>query len=277
MIRKAAAGLGRSISDALFPPVCFACGAFIQKDTETGGPDPDKLVRLSPEKAFRHVMKDCLCSFCIEDFTAVQSPWCTRCGEPFKSSADQGHLCGDCITRKKHFSFARACSVYQGSVLNLLHAYKYTGRTGLAKPLGLLLFTSFIRHFSEMDIDTALAVPLHEKRLRSRGYNQSLLMILNWPEIAQKCGMHEYANIAIDTRTLVRRKNTATQTGLERSRRMKNIKNAFAVRCPERIKDRHLLLVDDVFTTGSTVEECARMLDNAGAAGVYVLTLARAV
>lgn len=277
MIRKAAAGLGRSLSDALFPPACCVCGAFIQKDTETGRQSAYKLARLSPEKAFRNIMKDCLCSFCIEDFTAVHAPSCTRCGEPFKSSADQGHLCGDCITRKKHFLFARACAVYEGSVLNLLHAYKYTGRTGLAKPLGILLYTAFIRHFSEMDIDTALAVPLHEKRLKSRGYNQSLLMILNWPQIAQKSGRHEDASITIDSRTLVRRKNTSTQTGLERSRRMKNIKNAFAVKCPERIKGRKVLVVDDVFTTGSTVEECARVLDRAGAAGVYVLTLARAV
>ncbi|MFW6081024.1 MAG: ComF family protein [Desulfosalsimonas sp.] len=277
MIRKAASELARSLSDALFPPVCCVCGGFIQVDSETGNPDPDYLAGLSPEIAFRHTMKACLCSFCIEDFTPVQSPWCTRCGEPFKSSADRVHLCKDCITRKKHFSIARACAVYEGSVLKLIHAYKYNGRTRLAKPLGILLYTSFLRHFAEIPIEMALAVPLHEKRLKMRGYNQSHLMILKWREIAENSCRHKDSKITVDTCSLVRHKNTATQTGLERRRRIKNMKNAFEVKYPDRIKGRNVLLVDDVFTTGSTVEECARVLARAGAAGVYVLTLARAV
>lgn len=277
MIRKTAAKIGRSISDALFPLTCAACGRLIQ----TAGPrvktDIADLPRISPESAFREVMNKCLCPSCLTDFAPIGTPYCTRCGEPFKSAADTDHLCSRCITRKRHFTRARSCAVYDGSVLKVIHAYKYRGRTRLAKPLGILLYLSYIRHFGTENIDTALPVPLHEKRLKSRGFNQALLMIRCWPEIEKNTGRPSGTEIKIETGAIVRSRNTATQTGLERSQRVKNIKNAFAVKSPERIKGKNVLLVDDVYTTGSTVGECGRMLADAGAAGVYVLTLARTV
>lgn len=277
MIRKAFAGIGRSLSDAIFPGTCAACGKLIEPGSNVSEADLIDTHGLLPETVFRRVMDEYLCPCCIEDFTPLRSPYCSRCGEPFKSKHAGDHLCGDCITRKKHFLSARAFAVYDGAILKLIHAYKYKGRTRLAKPLAVLLYDTFVRHFSNSDIDTALAVPLHDKRLRSRGFNQALLMIRHWQNILQNTKRTAEPKITVGTGALVRSKNTVTQTGLERSRRIKNIKNAFAVKSFEQVAGKNILLVDDVYTTGSTVEECARVLDNAGAAGIYVLTLARAV
>ncbi|MCF8024084.1 MAG: ComF family protein [Desulfobacteraceae bacterium] len=277
MIRKTATKVGRALSDALFPMTCCACGRLIQPEEKTVKTDMDELAGASPENAFRQVMHKYMCTSCIPGYTPVEPPYCTRCGEPFKSRSDKDHLCGDCITRKKHFSFARACAVYDGPVLKMIQAYKYSGKTVLAKPLGTMLYLEFLRHFRPKSIDAALAVPLHEKRIHRRGYNQTILMIRHWPAIAEKNSGLPKAKITIETNALVRSKNTAAQTGLDRRQRIKNMKNAFEVKSPERVAGKKLLLVDDVYTTGSTVEECARVLDKAGAAEVYVLTLARAV
>ncbi|MFW6011177.1 MAG: ComF family protein [Desulfosalsimonas sp.] len=277
MILKTISRIGNSLSEALFPLRCAACGILMEPGPADFQTSTGTLTRLSAENVFRLVMGPHLCSGCLDDFTAIEPPYCTKCGEPFKSRTSRDHLCGDCITGKKHFSCARAFAIYDGAVLKLIHAYKYKGRTGLAKPLAALVYAAFLRHFDSNGIDLALAVPLHKKRLRSRGFNQAHLMIRHMIEAAKKGGLPWHTKITFDTDSLVRCRNTATQTGLERGRRIKNIKNAFEVRSPEKIAGKNILLVDDVFTTGSTCEECARVLGEAGAASVCVLTLARTV
>lgn len=277
MILKTAPRIGKSFSEALFPLTCAACGRLMEPGTADFETRADNPAGLRAENVFRLVMGSHLCPGCLYDFTALDPPLCTKCGEPFKSRTSGNHLCADCITREKHFSCARAFAVYDGAILKLIHAYKYKGRTGLAKPLAMLVYAAFLRHFASNGIDLAIAVPLHKKRLRSRGFNQAHLMIRHLPEIAKKHSLRGHKKIAIDTDCLVRSRNTATQTGLERGRRIKNIKNAFKVRSSQKIAGKNVLIVDDVFTTGSTCEECARMLMKAGAASVFVLTLARAV
>lgn len=140
-----------------------------------------------------------------------------------------------------------------------------------------MLYLAFIRHFDGKQIDTAVAVPLHYRRLRTRGYNQALLMLRHWPGFAEKNSNGGGLQIAIETDALIRRKNTASQTGLGLRERAKNMKNAFAVKSPGRITGKNILLIDDVYTTGSTSEECSRVLKRAGAAEVHILSLARAV
>ncbi|MFP4193543.1 MAG: ComF family protein [Desulfobacterales bacterium] len=277
MILKTAARIGRSLSDAVFPLTCAACGKLAGPGA-TGFENRTEIpAGLLSENVFQRVMRPHLCFDCLDDFTALDPPLCTKCGEPFKSRTSGAHLCGDCITRKKHFSCARAFAVYDGAILKLIHAYKYKGRTRLAKPLAELVYAGFNLHFSTRGIDTFLAVPLHKKRLRSRGFNQAHLILRHMLEILKNEGLTADAKITFDSDSLVRTRDTATQTGLERGRRIKNIKNAFELRDPEKIAGKNVLLVDDVFTTGSTCEECARVIDEGGAASVCVLTLARAV
>jgi ComF family protein len=166
--------------------------------------------------------------------------------------------------------------LYAGPALQLIHAFKYKNRTCLAAPFGSLLYLEFIQNFDPDGIDAVLPVPLHQRRLRARGYNQSLLLIRQWAKIAQNMGHTPEWQVFAHDRALCRKTHTPPQTGMNRNARIRNIQGAFMVRDPTLVAGMHLLLVDDVLTTGSTVNECARVLRRAGAASVSILTLARA-
>jgi len=163
---------------------------------------------------------------------------------------------------------ARAAFAYHGSLREVVHCFKYRGKTQLFRPLGRLMQTAFLRFWQGRPVDLVLPVPLHRSRLRERGFNQALLLARGWrqgdgPPLPP-----------VDGGVLVRMRATASQAGLDRKGRCANIAGAFAVRSPERVEGRRLLVVDDVLTTGATVEECARALKASGAAAVDVLTLA---
>jgi ComF family protein len=122
--------------------------------------------------------------------------------------------------------------------------------------------------FRIQDYSLIIPVPLHPRKLRQRGFNQSVVLAR---EISRRHG------VAMDFRTLRRVVDTASQTGLKKKERRSNIRKAFSITGPERIRGQNILLVDDVYTTGSTLSECARTLLKAGAEAVGALTLARAI
>jgi ComF family protein len=187
-----------------------------------------------------------------------------------------GALCGNCIVKPKKFRIARSAMVYNQQSMAIIHRFKYDGKIQLAAPLGGLLLNTYLRYWPAEAIDLILPVPLHIKKFRRRGFNQSYLMIDGCKAIAAAktwAVFHE----RLRTDVLIRNRATAPQTGLGRRQRLKNIKGVFSVRRPEVVKGRRALVVDDVYTTGATVNECAFMLLNAGAVQVDVLTLARAV
>jgi ComF family protein len=176
----------------------------------------------------------------------------------------------------KEFRVARALLVYDQSILNLIHCYKYKGKIQLAKPLGGLLLAAFHRFWESQQVEVIVPVPLHIGRLRNRGFNQVFLLMRNWSKFAGEDPLNLSA-VQIERNVLLRSANTAPQTSLGREKRLTNIKNAFEIHLNEKIKDKAVLLVDDVYTTGATVNECARILLEGGAKYVDVLTLARAV
>jgi ComF family protein len=152
--------------------------------------------------------------------------------------------------------------------MEAIHRLKFGRHTSLSRPLSALLRETFFQYWDVTTVDLLVPVPLHLKRLRQRGFNQAHLLIRRW---AKQDG------IAFDGLTLSRSRWTEPQTALSRKERKKNIKGAFVVKHRETIRGKKIVLVDDVYTTGSTVNECARVLMKAGAALVDVLTLARAV
>jgi ComF family protein len=152
--------------------------------------------------------------------------------------------------------------------MEAIHAFKYGKRASLSHPLAALARQAFFRFWDTDTIDLLVPVPLHLKRLRERGFNQAHLLIRRWAKLDQ---------IPSDGLVLSRTRWTEPQTALSPKERQKNIKGAFAVENPEKIKGQRIVLVDDVYTTGSTVNECARVLMAAGAETVDVLILARAV
>jgi ComF family protein len=204
----------------------------------------------------------------------VRSPLCTCCGEPFSSREGPDHFCEQCLRRARHFRRARALAVYDGCLAALIQSFKYRGKVQLARPLGALLLGAFGFYWGSAGVDLIVPVPLHRSRLRRRGFNQALLLIDRWPSMA-RAGAASLGSTAIEPRVLRRLRPTPPQTGLQRRERRHNLRGVFGLKDANRVKGRRVLLVDDVLTTGATADECARVLVQAGARWVDVLTLAR--
>ncbi len=268
--------MAQSFKVALFPPKCYVCKAFFK------GFDSDlQYRRLPPHSDTKgsgfneKLLAPYLCSVCINNFVAMGSPLCPRCGVMFVGRSGGDHLCGDCIRRQKKFTRARSTGIYDGSLLALIHQFKYSGRSGLARPLGEMLCHTYARYWEVGDIDWIVPIPLHPRKLRRRGFNQSFQLLAKWPQyFSGKNGGHQ---VAIKADLLRRVRWTAPQTGLGRRERQSNIKGAFSLADGAHVENRSVLLVDDVYTTGATVTECARVLLTEGADRVDVLTLARAI
>jgi ComF family protein len=166
-------------------------------------------------------------------------------------------LCGLCIKGEHIFDFARSALLFTRTLREIIHHLKYSDRVSLAKPLGDILKQCLDREAFTGNL--VIPVPLHRSRERERGFNQAEL-------IAAQLGL------PVATRILKRRKNTPSQTGLSRNERKRNLASAFEVM--SEVKGR-IIVVDDVYTTGSTMNEIARTLKRSGAEHVEVLTVAR--
>lgn len=173
-----------------------------------------------------------------------------------------GH-CADCQSEAPPFDAARAAGVYGGTLRTAIHVYKYELVVALAKPLA-----SFLTQHLELPfpLDCLCPVPLHPTRERMRGFNQSLLLATS---VSAQWGIPHEPHL------LTRQQNTLPQMKLPRDERRANVRGAFAV--GGEVRGRSIGLLDDVYTTGSTLAECSRMLKRAGAERVMVITLARAL
>ncbi|MFA5040263.1 MAG: ComF family protein [Bdellovibrionales bacterium] len=227
--------------DLLLPPLCLICDDPVS-DTTT------------------------LCPACWKKIQFIGTPFCACCGTPFDFPVSEGTLCGACLTEAPHFEAARAAMLYDDASRALILGFKHADRTYAAKALA----PSMVRAGGDFleRADALLPVPLHRWRLFHRRYNQSALL-------AQQVGLLTGKPVLHDT--LRRTRTTVSQGHLKRKERQENVKGAFAVAAKHthNVKGKTLVLIDDVLTTGSTVNECARVLLGAGAKQVYVLTLAR--
>lgn len=234
--------------DLLFPPRCAVC-------SRLGSPY--------------------LCDRCIAAFEPVPLPVCRVCGSPTPVEHVDAHahqeyrsLCMTCRHQNEfHFTSARAAGVFDGALRLAIHRLKYEDREGLGRLLG-----GWARRAGGKTImpatppDIVVPVPLHWTRARERGFNQSLLIAegfvgdLAWPIIPS---------------ALRRTRRTRPQVDLDASKRGANVAGAFAVTNPRLVEGRRVMLVDDVLTTLHTVNECARVLVEAGATEVYVVAVAR--
>lgn len=233
-----------TLFDFIFPPLCHNCRAFI------------------PDAGALHI-----CPACRDEIKTVTSPFCLICGIPFTGTGDD-HACGKCLGDRPAFDVARAAVIHEGSFRDLIHAFKYSNKTHLRRPLALLtieLLDDFVR---EERPELILPVPLHLDRLRKRGFNQAVLL----GEL-----MSREWHIPMERRTLLRLRRTKPQVALSAAERLENVKNAFGLSRTDGISGKKILLVDDVITTGSTVDECARVLKKAGASRVSAITVARAI
>ena len=207
------------------------------------------------------------CSDCWSKISLMPAGRCSRCDRPFASSiattCSPNHVCQPCAERPPSYTRAWTLYPYTSLLRQAIRLFKYQGKVSLATPLAALMIARLPPFDS---VELIMPVPLHSKRLRQREFNQALLL-------ADAIGRH--LNIPVAYTNLIRAISTPAQTTLSRKSRLKNLRRAFAVRHPDAIVKRRILLIDDVFTTGTTVNECAKTLRKAGSGDVFVMTLGR--
>ncbi|MGA9544867.1 MAG: ComF family protein [Candidatus Sulfotelmatobacter sp.] len=216
-----------------------------------------------------------VCQECLDAMHAIGGGVCSICGERLFSSyavagAAGGPRCGLCRRIEPPFVRAAAYGSYESGLRELIHLLKYGGVRPAANVLGRMLAEAIATLDPEFAADavTVIPVPLHRTKFRQRGFNQAELIARAAMKIRPR-GDHLYAGV------LERKRDTASQIGLTSHQRRENLRGAFAVAQPELVKGREVLVVDDVYTTGATVSECARVLRRAGATKVWVATVAR--
>ena len=225
------------IIDFIFPPFCLVCKAPLFKNERT------------------------ICDACYLRIRSVGSPYCQVCGRPLRGAG----LCRACEKHGKAYVRRRAVGVYESVLAEAIKSLKYRSRLSVARRLGKMMSRLALADPDLSSVDAIIPVPLHRVRQRERGYNQALLLS---EEISREM------NLPVLSRSLVRTRFTKPQARLSRKKRRGNVAGAFMVVDPESVRDKRILVVDDVTTTGATLEECASALLDAGAAGVYCLTAA---
>ncbi len=279
--RRALAHIWNAFKEALFPLTCLMCGDFFP-GRSTGSDSFNNRVSFNhtiqaPPSAerFGELMAHYVCPVCSRLFTPIESPCCTCCGVMFKSREGPDHVCGECLSSKRYFGMARAVGVYNQALMAVIHGFKYGEKVGLAMPLSILLLSAYHYFWHDGPMEVVVPVPLYKRRFRKRGFNQVYLAVKHWERREWQAALP--TALMVERGALRRRRATAPQTGLGRGDRMRNIKGAFEIGVAKNIQEKRILLVDDVYTTGATVNECAKILLKEGAATVDVLTLARAM
>ncbi len=218
---------------------------------------------LTPRCVSCHAPLGYFCHHCIRRIQYIQKPYCLRCGQPLT----HGTLCHACRRgRFHHLDMARAVAVFSSPLREAIHHFKYRHNLRLMPILGDLM--AWRVRPNALEDYVLVPVPLHPSREKDRGYNQAALL-------ARHLGKR--LDLPVLENALIRAKETQPQVTLGFRDRMKNVRDAFTVALPEQVRGRHILLIDDVMTTGSTLEASARALKEAGAEHVRAYVLARAL
>ena len=217
-----------------------------------------------------------LCGSCWAELTPLTAPFCARCALPFEFETAGETECGACLQVPPAFDWARAAVTYSDLGRAMVLKLKYSGATAGLPVMATMVWQAVADHAALLQaegqtdkaIDLIVPVPLHSRRLFSRRFNQSQLLAV---------ALSEKIQAPVDSFILKRRKATPSQGGLGRKARFKNVAAAFAIAPKKRdyVAGKHILLVDDVLTTGATANECARVLKRAGAASVGIASFAR--
>jgi len=241
--RGKASSLLTALADLIWPPLSPLSGRPVSAPGELDGPDWSGL-------------------------TFIDAPFCESCGTPFSYHVGEGVKCPACIARAPAWDRARSALVYNAHSRALPLALKHAGRTDALPAFAHWMVRAGRDFINEADL--LVPVPLHPRRLRQRRFNQSLLLARSVSKIS---------GVPVDPHSLARIRATPTQGGLTGKARVRNVAGAFRIRSgrASHINGKSLILIDDVHTTGATLNACARALKRAGAANVCAITLARVV
>lgn len=228
--------------DLIYPSetICYMCGGTLEKDA-----------------------KYSLCKNCYNNLPFISEHHCTKCGTSLKM-VESEPICEQC--KKSDYYFDRAISVveYKKDIKRLIYKFKYSDHTYLATTIGPMMAHKIKQEGTEADI--IIPVPLYKNKEKERGFNQAVLLSRQ---------ISGETNIPLNADTLIRTKNTKVMYNLTRKERLENVRDAFRIINQDAIINKNIILVDDIFTTGSTVNSCSKELMENGAKSVTVLTFAK--
>ena len=230
-----------AITSLLYPPVCTICSTSVAS-------------------------REYLCQDCETKITHIVPPFCAKCSEPFDGAISGPFNCANCAHRTLYFDAAVAAYRSRGIVRRVILDFKYGKQVHLRHLVARWLFAALDdSRLREREFDLIVPVPLHPARQRERGFNQADLLA----ELLSR-------RVSVPVNAVLERvRYTTTQTAFDRVERMENLRGAFRLRGNADVRQLHVLLIDDVLTTGSTLSECARVLKRAGACSIYAATAAR--
>jgi competence protein ComFC len=227
-----------------FPSFCKICGCFLENPEE-------KIV----------------CARCLREMNPSRRAFCWRCGR-FFSRTGAPYLCEECLKKSPVYTYHRSCGSYSGRLRDVILLFKYRKYRVLGRPLAEFMQSTLQDHPQVWrNADLVVPVPLHKKRKRERGFNQSLILARH---------LSLWLKLPLDSGILFRPVFRPPQTSLNAAERRRNTRGVFAVKNPHKIQKKTVLLVDDVYTTGATLQECGRILLQSGARDIRAVTLARA-
>lgn len=230
----------KKLIDFILPPRCLMCGKVIHSENS-------------------------LCVDCFNQITFISNPYCTHCGKPLINTFHDNLYCVDCLKGKSPFRLCRSAVVYDTFSKKLILDFKFADHIENKYLLSRWLFMAGADIFKQ-GIDLIIPVPLHYSRLFKRKYNQSAILAHELSKLTK---------IPANYKALKKIRHTIPQVQCDGKQRIKNVRNAFEISLPENIKGKRVLLIDDVYTTGATLTECAKALKRKGAKSVDALTVAR--
>lgn len=251
------------LKDVLFPPRCPVCGDVIPLENRMklhrfiSGVQSGRKGRTEPETLYAAVM----CGGCRNIPVYITEPLCKKCGKQLNGTSPDG-LCGDCAENERRFEACRCVMTYDETLREIMAGLKYGSRKEYAFPLALMAADALGQWLEETNADILVPVPVHRERLMTRGYNQAEL-------IAE--GISLFTGIPVEKKLLVRERRTRVQKELTAAERAANLQNAF--RTQGLLSGRTAVIVDDIYTTGATMEACTEALLKAGAVRVFGLCI----
>jgi len=245
-----------AISSTLFPASCALCGSPLPRHSSVP-----------------------ICDACWTEIPGPNGPVCDRCGDSLDSPAVEGiastHLCRTCRLTPPPFTRAVAFGTYEGRMRDAIHALKYGRIHPAARRLGSMLATAIEQLAPEAPAEfLVVPLPLHRSKHKQRGFNQACALADSAIRALRKT--YPEWHLTLVPRALMRQRATESQAGLTPRQRRNNVRGAFKVAHPDAVRGKCILLIDDILTTGATARAAAQSLKRAGAASVYVATLARA-
>ncbi len=232
--------IGNGILDALYPRRCPVCGDIVVPKGER------------------------VCLSCRGRFKYVEEPYCLKCGAPLLKAGEE--YCADCKGRKHYYDYGRAVFIYDDVMSLSIYGFKYRGRQEYASYYADEIAARYGRFIRELSPDALVPIPLNKKRLRKRGYNQAELIAF---ELSKRL------SIPVKPDLLIREKNTKPQKNLSGQERENNMKRAFKIGKND-VLLKTVILIDDIYTTGSTIDSAAACLKESGVKGVYFIVISKA-